>query len=468
MTTTTKSQTLQYSDLIFSDTRTDFNKLLTDLKKSTLSLQNRLRSIEQDASFADTVARAYDLPLIANERCGSWYIPPAKKCASAYFKSTDGHTAQWSFSLRRLNLQVLDVVAERGGCVIVDSTRRGKSMPDALSKTVPVWTCVMNRFFFPDRTEYHGLSTPPAVVGRSEHAQMEARIEGFVQALRGLGLDLEGVKQRLRKPLRPIWCKHESSLPADPPVFDDFYPVVCCTSSRRVVGGEVSEGGYIQGAGDDAESWAYGLTPPLFWSHRDELMRRSEEELPEFIRRLVEGARVGGDGEPTLIKPTEFLYISTIEAAENSTGTAGSDLVLTTAAQPSTKLKQEFGERNLHLNCAPGKVGSRQLRHELTRLSDFLLRHLSTSKDDGALPKRILVTCPTGKDHSIGVALALLCLASNTDGTLRDLTDVGENNVTSGLSKHVIKQKLSWISVSIPEANPSRATLQSVNAFLLG
>lgn len=85
---------------------------------------------------------------------------------------------QWAFSLRRLNLQVLDFVAERGGVVLVDSTRRGKSMPDALSKTVPVWCAVVNRVVFGEGRVY----VPPGVVGGSERAQMEGRVGGFVEA----------------------------------------------------------------------------------------------------------------------------------------------------------------------------------------------------------------------------------------------------------------------------------------------
>jgi tRNA A64-2'-O-ribosylphosphate transferase len=54
---------------------------------------------------------------VANERCGSWYIPPDTKSGSAYFKSTDGHTGQWDFSFRRLNLQILPLAREHGGYV---------------------------------------------------------------------------------------------------------------------------------------------------------------------------------------------------------------------------------------------------------------------------------------------------------------------------------------------------------------
>lgn len=53
-------------------------------------------------------------------------------------------------------------------------------MPDALSKTVPIWCCVMNRAIFPE-TGPHKLYTPPTAVSASEHAQIEKRLEGFVR-----------------------------------------------------------------------------------------------------------------------------------------------------------------------------------------------------------------------------------------------------------------------------------------------
>lgn len=104
------------SDLIFSpQANHNFSKILGDLKRSNLSITNRLKSIKQDAAFVERVARFYGLPLVANERCGSWYIDPDLKKASAYFKSTDGHTGQWSFSTRRLNLHLLEVIGRCDG-----------------------------------------------------------------------------------------------------------------------------------------------------------------------------------------------------------------------------------------------------------------------------------------------------------------------------------------------------------------
>ncbi|KAJ0381524.1 hypothetical protein COL26b_000202 [Colletotrichum chrysophilum] len=104
------------SDIIFPTTANhNFSHILTDLKRSNLSIANRLRSCKQDAEFVKEVATCYNRPLVANERCGSWYVRPEEKAASAYFKSTDGHTNAWKFSTRRLNLHLLEVIGKHDG-----------------------------------------------------------------------------------------------------------------------------------------------------------------------------------------------------------------------------------------------------------------------------------------------------------------------------------------------------------------
>ena len=109
------SPPLHPSQLLFPSAHTTYNSTLTNLHRHNLTISNRLASITQDATFVERVGGAHNLPLIANERCGSWYVPPSLKTGSAYFKSTDGHHGQWGFSLRRLNVQVLEVVGRSGG-----------------------------------------------------------------------------------------------------------------------------------------------------------------------------------------------------------------------------------------------------------------------------------------------------------------------------------------------------------------
>ncbi|KAI8941018.1 hypothetical protein NX059_002264 [Plenodomus lindquistii] len=449
------TQPLRESDILFPHQANtpSLSNTLSTLRRSTLSLHNRLTSIVSDSLFVTSVASAYDLPLVANERCGSWYIPPSQKAGSVYFKSTDGHMGQWKFSLRRLNLQLLNVVAERGGAVVVDSTRRGKSMPDALSKTVPVWCAVVNRAVFGETGEEGRLYVPPSVVGEGERVQMEERIGGFVkQFLDICKPHLPTLRAKLTKPLRPIWITQASSVPSSPPLFPDFHPVVLCTASRRVQGAEISENGYIQGAADDHEAWAHGITPQLFWRHKDLLMSTSEDEAPSVIEKLITDED-SGIATATLISPTRNLYISSSENVDLS----GFDVVIACTLTPlpiSSSKEQSGAKHHLHLKCQTGKLGSRDLRTQLPQIRGFLasLPIISTNK--------ILVCCPTGKDLSVGTALAILCLASDEKGHMNG------NLRTDGITKDFIKQRLSWITTSNPSLNPSRATLQSVNAVL--
>ena len=57
-------------------------------------------------------------------------------------------------------------------------------MPDALSKTIPIWCAVFNRALFPSETAYHSVELPPNYLGASEESQIEQRIDGFVHSLK--------------------------------------------------------------------------------------------------------------------------------------------------------------------------------------------------------------------------------------------------------------------------------------------
>lgn len=152
-----------HHDDLIRPAQPSMSQLLASLKRTTLTIHNRLTSIRADAEFVAAVAAAYDnndddnsgddddedvtddgnserldlqqhqhqqqkshhhhrrrrcrRPLVANERCGSWYVPPPAKRASAYFKSTDGHERAWKFSTRRLNLHLVELAEKNDGCV---------------------------------------------------------------------------------------------------------------------------------------------------------------------------------------------------------------------------------------------------------------------------------------------------------------------------------------------------------------
>jgi tRNA A64-2'-O-ribosylphosphate transferase len=451
-------------DLIFPSQSTNFSRLLTDLKRSNLSISNRLRSIHTDSLFVVRLASLLSLPLVANERCGSWYIPPHLKASSAYFKSTDGHAGQWSFSTRRLNLHLLELIAGHGGCVIVDSTRRGKRMPDALSKTVPIWCCVMNRVLFPDGPpDWHGLYVPAGAVGESERSQIEARIGGFVEAFWELRIDVEPLREKVRKPLRPVWRTGDDELLEGDDVDGGrergFYPVVCCTSSRRVVGAEMSEGGYIQGAGDDTENWACRLTAQMFWENVDELLGAPEGELPGIIGRLVkeQGEKCAGGG---LRRVTDGLYVSALPVEESDYSLTCLIKLVSGTTEKETWLRSKS---EMEIGIGKSKTAGRNLRHALPTICEFVKKFLdsNTTTSEEATKYRVVVACETGKDLSVGVALALDCWCFDEDGRLRKDVE------TPSFTKTAIRVRLGRIMTAMPDANPSRTILQSVNSFLM-
>ena len=84
-------------------------------RTSPLSLRARLQSIRTDSEFVRRAAFHYGLPVLANERCGSWYVPCDLRAGVTYFKSTDGHKGQWTFSLTRSNQDALKIVGDHGG-----------------------------------------------------------------------------------------------------------------------------------------------------------------------------------------------------------------------------------------------------------------------------------------------------------------------------------------------------------------
>jgi len=332
-------------------------------------------------------------------------------------------------------------------------------MPDALSKTVPIWISVLNRALYPHlRPQYHALSTPKNVVSRSEHAQIEALLPAFVQDLLSLGLDLEPLRAKLRhKLLKPTWVTPSSDVQSTEmnATQSDFHRIVLCTASGRATARDRVSSEYVQGAADDSESWAHGLSAEDFWTHQEQLLSASEDELPNLIRSLASlepCATILPAALPIHVMATPVFIACNAVIRENVS--LDFDVVLSCSEIPDQVLADKLKARYTHLRCASGKVGSRQLRAQLRKLDSLHTTIQPTT--------RILVTCPTGKDLSVGVALAVICLFCDDDGKIAATPPPRER------SKLLVKQRLSWIMSSMPAAAPSRATLQSVNAYLLG
>ncbi|GMK55216.1 hypothetical protein CspeluHIS016_0202720 [Cutaneotrichosporon spelunceum] len=274
-------------------------------------LFNRLHSIAADERFVKRVAQGwYDgrFEVIANQRCGTWYCDPETSSnAYAYFKSTDGHTLNWDFNLRRSNLALAAHAEEIGGFILVDSTRRGKRMPDGLSKTVPIWCAVVNRALalrraregLPEQEWDSALYVPAQIVSPSERAQIEARLDAWAHLLETSVLPIPP----LERPLRPFFVHPSTSVPPTIPEVPGYIPIICVSASRWVNGGtdeipavtRVGEGpfsrtvafDYVPGAGDDDELWGRGLKPAMYHSEKSWLLATARDELPTAVDELV-------------------------------------------------------------------------------------------------------------------------------------------------------------------------------------
>ncbi|TVU07857.1 hypothetical protein EJB05_41229, partial [Eragrostis curvula] len=320
------------------------------IKRRESTLYNALRSVAEDAAFVAEVAALWPaLPLVANLRCGLWYAPPRSFAATCYFKSTDGHAGNWSFSTARLNLHLALLAGERGGCIIVDSTRKGKRFPDSMSKTIPIWCCVLNRAIERHRLRAinkergvnnevsaavlngdaektscssnwdSSLHLPVWVLDTEKYAVGE-RIDEWTDQFESCGADIQSLVLGLRKPLRPLWISPRTRIWLNEvPEHEswDFTPIILISASAsdsvstQRLSSEFSWH-YIPGAGDDEESWARGLTPTLFWKHSYDLLDAGPDLCNQLVADIVERDRVyraqRGEYSPQItVKPMKAL-----------------------------------------------------------------------------------------------------------------------------------------------------------------
>lgn len=394
----------------------------------------------------------------------------------------------------------IDAFASR--CIIVDSTTRGKSMPDALSKTIPIWCCVLNNLLFPQYSSTafnsativkpeamsidvqnhslvsHPLETPPNIISQTEHFQILAKLPILIQQAHNLKLDLPHLRTVLNgKPLRLRYTTPDrpftpSSLAQLQDDAKDSQIILCCSASYHTTS---PFEGYIQGAGDDSENWAHGLTPRAFWTRKNELMHAADEGdwvLTETIKKIVAdeqaALRAMGEGpEEETTKPTKLGKMELYVGPGPATGGVmhGFDVVIVCAdARPSDdgiirNLQQQADPRAkiLRLPCGQGKNGSRALRTCLPRLLIPFIESLNLAVS------RILVVCDTGGDLSVGVALVLACLYFDDLGYM-------QSQRKGGINKDFIDRRLIHIVAALHPPAPShlsRATFQSVKAFLM-
>lgn len=326
-----------------------------------------------------------------------------------------------------------------------------------------------------------------------------------------LDLPLSTLRGKLKAPLKPICIVRSLGLPRPSSAtsstsssshYTPIYLLMASTHSPKSTSISTT---YIQGAADDAESWSYGLTAPVFWEYKDLLLSTAEDELEGVIGKCVReweerrmsgvgddddndhdaddddgvgdgdggvesGMKTGGVGigdlgkdafEGRRVEKAPWLGVGMLPSANalqsvphdrlqaglkkgkklvvvcapldyplsiSTTGNRSLSAESISEDGTETQLVAEDLERSragdrllgsiLHLPLPTNpKLAARELRSQFIRLEAFVSVHqqLLDENGEGRL-KQITVCCATGKDISIGVALALLCLYGDETG----------------------------------------------------
>lgn len=455
------------------------NAIVKALRVQTNNLYTRLLSIEHDTRRAmqlyASLLKHSILPLFGNARAGAWYVPPSHMTefpvSTCSFKSADGHYGVWAASPRRPNMHVLEAIVRHGGVVIVDVTRAGKRIPDALSKTIPIWCAVLNILIFhPDdcANAVHAnsfLHIHPSIPA-SEQAAIAARIPAIATAWRHAGIHMLPLlalarKQNLRE-LRPLWTAPSRPTWSDGLPVDqlEFAPILCISASDAVApeerpyvdaATEISAGGinfprrngfpYVQGAGDDEEAWAHGLSPQLFWQTRDVILDSdgledaptTEQALQNVIQRvkhiLNQCRSEGSVGCPPVVLPvwrslisiariSQATLVANLNSLRGKFGPFGAVIALTGPLIGEERNESETNtskqiEDDVHIFELKTYRGATDTKYGLERVLGPCLDILRSCCVDRRERALICCTSPTG-DWTAGLAISWLlwhCIA---------------------------------------------------------
>ena len=462
-----------------------------DLKQRILAALSAVKD-KEDEHTLDLDNNSW--PWLPNKQCGSWYLPPTTEDGSAtnqtevYFKSTDGHVGTYAISLKRLNLPLLEVLHEFGGCFLVDSSVR-KRLPDSFSRTIPIWCCVINRLVLKYRKDLGldeigdnddwdiELHTPASIVSPQEHTEISNLIDSRVELLYQSKaiVDLQSLVRDMTKPVRAIWVANgilqNDTIPSSNSC--QFSTIVCCNPSYYGEGSSPKnhihwvdlntghkvneEDGssmnnayyYTPGAADDDAGWGRRLTHTLFWANKDRLLQPSltEDETDDMIDSIVNKRQKLQDtctadekkatatiDEGKMDKIGEMnLWVGSRRAGKPPECWESFDAILnvTENEYPNMELsikdqQDQYKKACYYLQCnvQEGKKDKTELERWMPVGLAFLMEHLQQNR-------KVLVHCAQGRDRSVGIVVAFLALFCPPTFPLRLRAEFDSINVSS-------------------------------------
>ena len=194
-------------------------------------------------------------------------------------------------------------------------------------------------------------------------------------------------------------------------------------------------------------------------------------QLPQNIRSIEDDI----SPFPTQVGKTP-LYITSLanfSSVKPPLGTDSCAYIIVTSEETSLAMPQVLPA--LPLIIPAGKRGQTHFMRALPSAVAFTQAQLRTGL-------KVCFVCETGKDYSVGIALAALQQLFNDFGNY--VGNRAESKITTGpivtatlevftneelysADKNSIRTRLQWIISSRIQANPSRTTLKRVNEYLL-
>ncbi|KAJ8908852.1 hypothetical protein NDN08_005556 [Rhodosorus marinus] len=438
--------------------RTKEHEVLSALHRWAVQPYHRLRSIELDVRSVFEIAEAVEAPVIANLRCGLWYVPPRYRAGVSHFKSGDGHYGQWSFSMRRLNVHLLQILASKWKALVVDATRTGKRFPDSLSKTLPIWTCVVNRAVL-------GFTDEPLVLPPWIPKQEQVRIEGMIpewvrRCRSALG------QMNLPKPekkLGIIWLRPESTI-LESYSHVDFCPIFALSASRVVEEGtraDMNGFHYIPGAGDDEESWALGLGADSFHENVQAILGDGpdgcEQRMQSFACSKVENVS-NSIGDRRFPLWDTGVQIGAMECLDDPGvwKKFGKVLVLNHSDDLLAKVGSADLDKLVHLTMM-SKKGKPDRRYGLQRALPRVLGILQETSS-------VLLVSDSDMEYSVAASIAFLASSCERDA-------LGCYYRTEGYlvpDKESFSLALASLGTEVPHPiTPSRTVLKQVHRYFM-
>ncbi|KAL7541301.1 hypothetical protein ACHAXR_010794 [Thalassiosira sp. AJA248-18] len=419
-------------------------------------------------------------PWLPNKQCGSWYLSPQNndestpiKQTEVYFKSTDGHVGTYAISLKRLNLPLLEVLHQFGGCFLVDSSVR-KLLPDSFSRTIPIWCAVINRIVLKYRASMGmddisdddwdtQLYTPSSIVSPEEHTEISNLIDSRVELLYQSKaiVDPQRLVQIVTKPVRAIWIanglvQYDTTTPCSSGQGSrgKFFTIACFNPSyyfggsssknhihwvdikgddgvevvnvtNNVTNNVTSNGDstkgyyYTPGAADDDASWGRGLSASLFWENRERILSPSTEDGTDAMidsivnewQQQQQNDDVNNDSKSSL----------------NNMDKIG-DMNLWIGSRRAGRPPECWETFDAILNVTENEYSNMKPKEDFHKATYYLQLPVQEGKKDKIelerwMPvglaflithlqqkRRVLVHCAQGRDRSVGIVLAFVAL----------------------------------------------------------